>query len=58
MPWMGRTRIGTEKEAGLLEQPEDGDNKGRVLGQGGVVGNKWVFQSREKFTGSASLTFC
>lgn len=43
------------EEAGFLEQPEDGENKGGVLGQGRVLGNKWVLQSGEKFIGTASL---
>lgn len=37
------------EEEGLLEQPEDGENKGGVLCQGRVVGNKWVLQSREVY---------
>ena len=49
---------GNREETELLEQLENGENKGGGLGQGRVVDNKWVLQSREKFTGTASLMLC
>lgn len=46
------------EETQLLEQLEDGENKGGVLGQGRVTDHKRVLQSREKFTNTASLMRC
>lgn len=46
------------EETQLLEQLEDGENKGGVLGQGRVADHKRVLQSGETFTNTASLMRC